>query len=225
MKMKLLEIPAENRPRERLQNLGAKALSEAELLAIILQKGTRNENVIDISNRLIARYGIEKLPLLSLKELQAINGIGPAKAMQITALFELGKRCSGISNGSKTITSAKDVYDYAAPKLQNSDREQFIVLLLDTKNRVVKSETISIGTLNASLVHPREIFKSAIRESANAIILVHNHPSGDPAPSNEDEIVTSAIKEAGKLLNIPVLDHVIIGRNNYYSFAKEGKLK
>jgi DNA repair protein RadC len=222
--LKLLELPEENRPRERLMSAGVHALSEAELLALILQHGTRGENIIDISNRLIAKYGAEKLPSLSLKELQAIKGIGSAKAMQITAVFELSKRCSSNGNGGKPITSAKDAYDYALPRLQNQDREQFIVLLLDTKNRVVKSEIISVGTLNASIVHPREVFKSAIKESANAIIVVHNHPSGDATPSEEDCRVTTVLAEAGKLLNIEVLDHVIIGHESHYSFAKEGKL-
>ena len=220
--MKLLEMPVNSRPRERLQNVGAHALSDAELLAIILQKGTSKENVLDVSNRLISKYTLEKLPSLSLKELQAINGIGPAKAMQITAVFELSKRCNLSKDAGKPITSAKNVYDYASPKLQNSDREQFLVLLLDSKNRVIKSETVSIGILNASIVHPREVFKSAIKESANAIIMVHNHPSGDPAPSKEDKAITDNFQEAGNLLNIEVLDHVIIGRDTFYSFAKRG---
>ncbi|MBI2137232.1 DNA repair protein RadC [Candidatus Woesearchaeota archaeon] len=218
--MKLLQIPEENRPRERLQKLGVGVLSEAELLAIILQKGTRQENVLDVSNRLISKYGIENLSGLSLKELQSIKGIGTAKATQIKAAFELSKRCSGNGNSRKPIVTAQDVYDCALPRLQNSDREQFLVIMLDGKNRVIKIETVSIGILNASIVHPREVFKSAIKESANSIILVHNHPSGDPSPSEEDKIVTGIFKEAGRLLNIHVLDHVIIGKGDYYNFAK-----
>ncbi|MBI2144357.1 DNA repair protein RadC [Candidatus Woesearchaeota archaeon] len=221
--MKLLEFPVESRPRERLQKLGLSALSEAELLAIIMQKGTVAENVIDMSNRLLSRYSLARLSTLSLNELQSVRGIGPAKAAQLLAVFELGKRYASCKHeSSKPLISAEAVYEYANPKLGGCDKEKFLVLMLDSKNRVVKDEIVSIGILNASIVHPREVFKSAIKESANAIILVHNHPSGDPVPSEEDRRITAVLKEAGRLLNIEVLDHVIIGKNAHYSFAKEG---
>lgn len=219
--MKLLEIPPENRPRERFQKLGPAALSDAELLAILLQKGTAKENAVELSNRLLSDYGLAKLPALSLKELQQTNGIGLVKAIQIKAAFEFGRRASVTISNKFMIKGARSVYDYASSKIGGSDREQFMVLLLDSKNRVVKDEVVSVGILNASLIHPREVFKSAIKESANAIILVHNHPSGDPTPSEEDNIITAIFKEAGRLLNIQVLDHVIIGHNSHYSFAKE----
>ncbi len=222
--MKILEIPLENRPRERFQKLGPAALSDAELLAILLQKGTVKENAVELSNRLLSEYSLAKLPTLSLKELQQTNGIGLVKAIQIKAAFEFGRRSSVSNSNNFVVRDTKSVYDYASSKIGGSDREQFLVLLLNSKNRIIKDEIVSVGILNASLIHPREVFKSAIRESANAIILVHNHPSGDPMPSEEDKVVTGIFKEAGRLLNIQVLDHVIIGRNSHYSFAKEGGL-
>lgn len=216
--MKIKEISLENRPRERLKKNGVKVLSDSELLAIILQNGTKKENAIDMCNRLISKYGIDRLSTCSLKELQKINGIGIAKASQILALFEFNKRHNLSKQNGKSIKSPKDVYDYIHPKLNDIDKENFIVLHLDTKNKIIKDEIISIGTLNSSLVHPREVFKSAIKESANSIILVHNHPSGDSKPSIEDKEITEKLYDAGELLNIKVLDHVIIGKDEYYSF-------
>ncbi|HLD97454.1 MAG TPA: DNA repair protein RadC [Candidatus Nanoarchaeia archaeon] len=222
--MKLLEIPLENRPRERFQKLGPAALSDAELLAIMLQKGTADENVIDISNRLISEYGLAKLPELSLKELQQISGIGPVKAIQLKAVFELNRRVSLAKNEKVIIKNAKDAFSYASGRLLSNDKEQFMVILLNSKNRIIKDEVVSVGTLNASLIHSREVFKSAIKESANAIIIAHNHPSGDPTPSEEDAIITNSLVDAGELLNIKLVDHVILGKNSYYSFAKEGRI-
>jgi DNA repair protein RadC len=224
MSMKICEMPLESRPRERMQKLGAQMLSDAELLAIVLQKGTKGENVIDVSHRLLSLYGAKHLSKLSLKELQKINGIGPAKAMQISALFEFAKRHSASMRNGKPLHSAKDVFHYVAPKLQHADKEMFMVLHLDAKNKVVKEEIVSIGILDASLIHPREVFKSAIKESSRAVIFVHNHPSGDPTPSAEDEAITNILKEAGELLDIPVLDHVIVGTEKWFSFKKEKDL-
>jgi len=218
--MRIKDISKENQPRERFLKNGAMSLSDAELLAVILQKGSKKENVVDMSNRLLSKHGIDKLCDLSLKELQEIDGIGPAKAMQIKALFEFNKRHNLSKQNGKPIKSAKDVYDYASQKLNSNDKEHFMILHLDSKNRIIKDEVISIGTLNASIIHPREIFKSAIKESANSIILVHNHPSGDSEPSAEDEQVTEKLFEAGELLSIKVLDHVIIGKDNYHSFKE-----
>ena len=219
--MRIKEIPKENRPRERLEKLGAQALSDAELLAVIMQKGTRSENAIDMSNRLISKYGIDKLSDLSLKELQEIKGIGPAKAMQIKALFEFNRRHSLSKREGIPVKSARDVFEYALQRLKVNDREQFMVLFLDSKNRVIKDEIISVGTLNCSLIHPREVFKSAIKESSNSIILVHNHPSGDPTPSDEDRKITRILFDAGDLLDIKVLDHVIIGDTTYFSLKED----
>ena len=219
--MRIGDIPEENRPRERFRKLGANALSDAELLAIILQKGTRGENVIDMCNRLISRYGIENLSNLSFNELQKIKGIGPAKAMQIKALFEFTRRHDLDKRTKTPVKSAKDVFEYASRRFPDNDKERFMILHLDSKNRIIKDEIISTGILNASLIHAREVFKPAIKESANAIILVHNHPSGDPTPSEEDRKITKILFDAGELLDIKLLDHVIVG-DTYYSF-KENK--
>jgi len=222
--MRIKDITKENRPRERLQKLGPEALSDAELLAIILRHGTKDENVIDMSNRLISKHGLGKLSELSLKELQEIKGIGPAKAMQIVSSFELNKRHKIAKIYSKPIKCAKDVFKYISQRLPGNDKEYFMVLHLNSKNRIIKDEVISIGTLNSSLIHPREIFKSAIKESCNAIILIHNHPSGDTNPSQDDKEITQKISEAGEVLNIKVLDHLIISKNSYYSFNESNNL-
>jgi DNA repair protein RadC len=214
--MRIKDIPFENRPRERLKENGVKVLSDAELLAVILQKGTSHENVIDMSNRLLSKYN--DLSLCNLNELMSIPGVGEAKAMQIMALFEFSKRIGSKDIRSKSMKCAEDVYQYAQTKIIDPNKEQFILLVLDSKNQVTKSEIISIGTLNSALIHPREIFKVAIRENANSVILVHNHPSGDPTPSNEDKLITMKLKEAGELLGIEILDHIIVGNGNWHSF-------
>src|SRR3989344_25245 len=223
--MRIKDISKENRPRERLEKNGVHVLSDAELLAIIFKTGNKEENAIVMSDRLITKYGLGKLNELSLKELQEIKGIGPAKSMQIKALFEFNKRYSLAKRDGEPIKSARDVFEYASQRLITNQQETFMILLLDSKNRIVKDEVISIGTLNASIIHPREVFKSAIRESANSIILVHNHPSGDPEPSAEDEQITKKLFEAGELLRIKVLDHVIIGKDNYHSFVETNNRK
>ena len=171
-------------------------------------------------NRLISKYGVDKLSSCSLKELQSIKGIGLAKASQILVLFEFNKRYNLSKQNGKSIKSAKDVFSYVSPKLSGLDKECFMILHLDTRNRVIKDEIISVGTLNSSLIHPREVFKSAIKESANSIIFVHNHPSGDSEPSQEDKEMTKRLFDAGELLNIKVLDHIIIGKDNYHSFKE-----
>jgi DNA repair protein RadC len=215
--MRIKDIPLENRPRERMKKLGLSSLSDAEILALILQKGTRSDNVIDMSNKLIAKYGLEKLSSLSLTELSAINGIGEAKATQVLAAFEISRRIP-LFNGTK-ITCAKDVFEKYS-YLSDLKQEKFMVLILDTKNKIIKEEVVSIGTLDSALIHPREIFKSAIKESANAIIVVHNHPSGDCTPSEEDIKITSKISAAGETLGIKMLDHVIVGFENYWSWQE-----
>ncbi|MEA2036538.1 MAG: DNA repair protein RadC [Nanoarchaeota archaeon] len=217
--MRIKDISKANRPRERLEKNGVHVLSDPELLAIIFKTGNKQENAIEMSDRLITKYGLNKLNELSLKELQEIKGIGPAKAMQIKVLFEFNKRHNLSQKYGKSIKSAKDVFEYSFQRLLN-DKEYFMVLHLDSKNRVIKDETVSTGTLNNSLVHPREIFKSAIKENANSVILVHNHPSGDPTPSSEDKEITERLFDAGELLDIKVLDHVIIGKGEYFSFKE-----
>ncbi|MGE0792581.1 MAG: DNA repair protein RadC [Candidatus Woesearchaeota archaeon] len=215
--MLIREIISNERPREKLERYGVSSLTNTELLAIILQTGTKGESVLELSSRLTSQ-GLEKLNSLSLNELKQIKGIGIGKASQILSLFELNKRISFTKNETKPIKSAKDVFNYCSPKLSNLDKEHFMILHLNTKNKVIRDEIISIGTLNSSLIHPREVFKSAIKDSSNSIILVHNHPSGDIEPSDEDKEVTKILTQAGELLNIKVLDHVIIGKKDYYSF-------
>ena len=219
--MRIKDISLENRPRERLEKQGPTVLSDAELLAIILKTGNKTENVIDMSNRLISKYGFDKLSMCSLTELQEINGIGSAKACQIIALFELNKRHSYSKTQGKPIKTAKDVFEHCSPKLSSSDREHFMILHLDTKNRVIKDEIVSVGALTGTIAHPREVFKSAIKESAHSVILVHNHPSGDPTPSDEDLKMTERLLEAGEILGIKVLDHVIIGKGAWYSIINK----
>ena len=221
---RIKDICQAERPREKLERYGPDSLSNDELLALILRTGHQKENAIDMSHRLINEYGLDKLSDLALNELQEIKGIGFAKACQIVALFEFNKRHAISKRDEKPIKCAKDVYEYALPLLSGKDKEHFMILHLDSKSRVIKDEIISIGILNASLVHPREVFKSAIKESANAIVLVHNHPSGDPKPSKVDEDVTNRLNETGKLLKIKIVDHVIIGKDNYYSFRESQKL-
>ena len=219
--MRIKDISLENRPRERLEKQGPQVLSDAELLAVILKTGNKNENVIDMSNRLISKYGVDKLSGCSLKELQEIKGIGKAKACQIVALFELNKRPNFSKQNGKPIKSARDIFEYCSPKLSGADKEHFMVLHLDAKNKIVKDEIISVGALTGTIAHPREIFKSAIKDSAHSVILVHNHPSGDPEPSNEDRTMTERFFKAGELLGIKVLDHVIIGRDGWFGFREE----
>lgn len=216
--MIIKELSFDNRPRERLVNNGVENLSDYELLSIILQSGTKGENVINLSQKILSKYNLDKLSNCSLKELQAIKGIGIAKACQIISAFELSKRGINSKIKNKQIKSAKDVFEYCKLKMSNLDRERFVVLFLDTKNKIIKEEIVSIGTLNSSLIHPREVFKNAIKNSANSVIFVHNHPSGDPTPSDEDKEITKQLFDIGNMLEIKVLDHVIIGKDDYYSF-------
>lgn len=219
--MKIKEMNEDSRPRERLVKFGIENLSDAELLALILEKGTKQENVIEMSGRLITKYGLDKLSECSLKELQEIKGIGQAKAMQILALFEFNKRHNSSKNPIKHIKSAKDVFNLFNKKLENDKQEKFFVLMLNIKNYIIENEQISIGTVDSSITHQREVFKPAVRNSASSIILVHNHPSGDSNPSKEDLEVTEKIIKAGEILGIRVIDHIIIGKGNYWSWRED----
>ena len=219
--MRIKDIPKENRPRERLKLNGADVLSNSEQLAIILQKGTRKENAIDLSNRLLAKHSIDKLSECSLTELKDIPGIGDAKAMQIMALFELSKRVKSGSIAEKVVSNSSDIANYYMERMKGLKREHLIAVFLDSKNKIINDKVISIGTLNSSLVHPREVFKEAIKNSANAIILVHNHPSGDCGPSSEDIEITNRVKEAGEMVGIKLLDHVIVGKDKHYSYIQK----
>ncbi|HYD02856.1 MAG TPA: DNA repair protein RadC [Alphaproteobacteria bacterium] len=216
--MHIKDIPSYDRPRERMKRLGTGALSDAEILALILQKGTRKESIISVSQKLLAKYPIDKIGNLSINELRSIHGIGEIKAMQLLAAFELQKR---IKTGKKSkIKNAKEVFLHFKNKMKNLNQENFIVLMLNTKNDIIKEKTIAIGTLDSVIIHPREIFRDAIKESASAIILVHNHPSGDPAPSPEDIAITEKLANIGEEIGIQILDHVIVG-NKYWSWKEQ----
>ena len=201
----------EQRPRERLKFKGTESLSDAELLAIILQNGSYGENVVDLSNRMISTFGLDKLNSLSLNELIKIKGIGLAKASKIISAFELSKRVNSGRICEKVVKNPSDIAKYYMEKLKDLKKEHFIAVFLDSKNKIIKDEIISIGTLNSSLVHPREVFKEAIKNSANSIILVHNHPSGNVEASDEDYRVNKVLIETGNLVGIKVLDHLIVG--------------
>jgi len=218
--MKIKDLPEQNRPRERFLKHGPEALSDSELFAIILRIGSPNENVIDMSNRLIKEYGLNNLFDCSLKELQKIKGIGPSKAMQLLAMAELGKRYSQSKNPIKKISQSKDVFDLFHERLKSKTQEEFYVLMLNSKNNVIKEHLVYKGTLDAAIIEPREVFKEALKNSAAKIILIHNHPSGDPKPSDEDVEVTRKINNLGKELNIDLLDHIIIGNENYFSLKE-----
>ena len=215
--MRIKDIAPENRPRERFISSGPEALSDAELLAIVLQKGSREENVVDMSNRLISRFGLDKLSMLSLKEMQQIKGIGPAKAMQILSVFALALRLSMRQSKRHELLCAEHVFEYASPRIGQRDREHLMVIMLDSKNRVIADSVVSVGILNQTITHAREIFKDAIKNSANAVILVHNHPSGDVEVSKEDVAMTKKIRQAGEVIGIKVLDHVIVSRDRFES--------
>ncbi|UZE93709.1 MAG: DNA repair protein RadC [Candidatus Pacearchaeota archaeon] len=228
--MKIRDLPDSSKPRERFLKHGPEALSDAELFAILLRTGTRGkkgqvgENVIEMSNRLINEYGLDKLLECSLTELQKINGIGPSKAMQILTIAELQKRINQSKKPIKKITCAEDVFNLFHERLKDEKQENFYILMLNNRNNVIGEQLITKGILDASLVHSREIFRSAIKNSAAKIILIHNHPSGDSAPSQGDINVTERIREAGKLLKIKLTDHIIMGNKEYYSFREEQKI-
>ncbi len=211
-------MPWWNKPSTRLKKEGVDKLNPAELLSLILWSGNKNENAIDMSNRLLKKYSFAKLSDLSLTELE--KEVDQIKALKIKAMFEIFKITDKVKRkGFKpTIECAKDVYNYFIDDLKEKKKEHLYILMLDSKNRIIKEELISVGSLDSSLVHPRELFKVAIKESAFAIMLVHNHPSGDPEPSEEDIKMTKQIIEAGKILNILVLDHIIIGKDRFWNW-------
>ncbi|MCW8797182.1 MAG: DNA repair protein RadC [Chlorobium sp.] len=218
--MRIHDLDPQERPRERFMISGVSSLSSAELLALIVKTGTKRKNILETCQDLIGRHGLEKLADLSMRELQETDGIGPAKAMQIQAVFELQKRLHYRRNTNKKVRSARDVFEYMYGRVPDESKEHLFVLHLNTKNQIISHHLISVGTLNASLIHPREIYKSAIRESSHAIILVHNHPSGDVEPSNADKQVTSILEQAGSILQINLLDHIITGRDAWFSFRE-----
>jgi len=223
----ITDLPVDQRPRERLIAEGEGALSDAELLAIILRSGTEQETAIGLAHKLLGKFGnFRELSRKTVTELSRVKGIGPAKATQIKAAVEIANRLAQqkATKPGRKLTDSHTVFDMYAPRLRDRDKETFLVLLLDAKNRVFREVGVSEGTLTASLVHPREVFSPAVRHSAAAILCVHNHPSGDPAPSRHDIEVTQRLVETSKVLRIRLLDHVILGAASYYSFADEGQI-
>ncbi len=226
--MRILNLPWFDRPSERLIRKGPSSLSDSELLAVLLWRVPKR-NVLNFSRYLLKKYNFNGLSDLGYKKILRYCENDKVSALRIMSFIELSKRYSkfvkgGFNTSSKPINSAKDVYDKFVDDLGKYDKEVLKVALLDSKNIVISEKEVSVGILNSSLVHPREVFRMAIRENANSLILVHNHPSGSVEPSEGDAHVTERLREAGKILKIEVKDHVIIGKKGYYSFREEGKL-
>mgnify|MGYP000948917689 FL=1 len=223
------DLPKEERPREKLLAAGAAALSNTELLAVLLRTGVREGSVLRVAEEVLTLYrekGILAIAQMGARELSAIKGVGPAKAATILAAVELGRRLAMKEAARRTIVHGPaDAAHYAMPRLRFESKEHFAVLLLSTKNHVLAMPVISVGTLSASIVHPREVFQAAISHAAASMILVHNHPSGDPTPSSEDIAVTRRMAEAGKVMDIPVLDHIILGDDKFISLKEKGMIQ
>lgn len=217
------DLDINDRPRERLIREGSDSLSDEELLAIIISTGTKEKNVIELSREILETFSYEELSDIEVEELTQIRGIKNAKASTIVAALKLGKRINQkvLTRAKVSIESSEDIYNFLKDDLELLTQECFYAILLDTKNVIISKEEITRGTLDASLVHPREAFKVAIKKSAKSIIFAHNHPSGNPNPSKDDFLITQRLVEAGDLLDIKVLDHIIIGKRDYYSFKKE----
>jgi len=222
--MNVQSMPADERPRERLYHAGAAQLSLQELLAVIIGGGVRGAGALVLSLRLLGTFdGLQALARAGVDELRGVPGIGTARACQLVAAFELGRRCAGgTPTNARVLRSPEDVAGLYAESMRHLDREHFRAALLNTKNRLIRSVTVSIGSLNASIVHPREVLKPAIAACAASIILVHNHPTGDPTPSREDVEFTRRFAKCGELIGIELLDHVIIGAGRYESLKQGG---
>ncbi len=226
-KLTIHELPGSERPRERLVNLGAHALSSAELLAIVLGAGNAERSALGLAQDVLASAGgsLRRIATRPVAALRALHGVGMVSAVTIHASLELGRRMAAEAReDGAPIRAPRDVVAAFAPRLEDLPVEEFHVAVLDAQHRLERDVTVTRGILNSSLVHPREVFREAIAERAAAVILVHNHPSGDPTPSPDDRAVTDQLVAAGRLLDIPVHDHVIIGRGRYTSFAEAGLL-
>lgn len=225
--VKIKEIPVNDRPRERLINNGSNTLSNEELLAIILDTGTKNKSAKDLAISVLSKINhISELKDINYQNLINIKGIGISKATKILALIELSKRINAKLETLNNIkaNNSKVIYEYFKDKLMDEKQEYFYCLYLNNKKRIIKNKLLYIGTINQTLIHPRDIFKEAYLLSASAIICIHNHPSGNTAPSKEDIMMTKNLKEVGLIMGINVVDHIIIGKNNYYSFFENGDI-
>jgi len=229
-RLKIKDLPISERPYEKLEKFGPEILSNAELLAIIIKTGNRNETSVTLAQRILKQNGEDNgllfLYNVSLEQLRSIPGIGRVKAIQIKALMELSKRISSTFsfNNRVTIKSPDDVKRLLMEDMRHLKKEVFKALLLNTKNQIIKTLDISVGSLSSSIVHPREVFTEAVKSSCSSIIFVHNHPSGDPEPSSEDIQTTCRLVKAGEILGITVLDHIVIGDGEYISFKEKGLL-
>ncbi len=220
-------IPESDKPRERLYQYGSENLSDEELISIILKTGTKGMSVKEVSLKLLENVGdIKKLKDIGINTLMGINGIGKVKAIEIKAAIELGRRIYIENNklGGIILNNSLKIYEYFKDLVGNKKQEYFYTVYVDTKGRYIDKKCLFVGTINNSIVHPREIFKEAYLLSANGIICIHNHPSGDPTPSKEDVMITKKIKEIGMIHGIRLVDHLIVGANSYYSFYEDNKL-
>ena len=219
--MKIKDLPKIERPREKLVAKGAENLKDSELLAILLRTGRAGKNVIEIASQILAKNSKKRLLQMNYQDLLKISGIDSAKAVTLLAAFELSKRVLEVNDtSSPTISNAKDAVAQLTD-LRDLKKEHFVVLYLNARHQLVHKETVSIGTLNANLVHPREVFEPAIKHSAANIIVAHNHPSGDSKPSEDDLEITKRLTEAGKIMGIEIADHIIVAKNSHLSFKEE----
>jgi DNA repair protein RadC len=221
------DLPLSERPRERLLKLGSEALSAQEILALILGRGIKGESVMVTSQKLLSRFGnLKGIANASVEELSEIKGVGLAKAAQIKAALELSKRLEGDAGEKQkpVVKSPEDVVNIVKSQLKGKKKEHFLVLCLDTRNRVINCRPVSIGSLDTSIVHPREVFKEAVSSSAASVIFVHNHPSGDPEPSKEDVELTKRLVKAGEIIGIDVLDHIVVCDRSYLSLKASNLL-
>lgn len=220
-------IPESDKPRERLYQYGSENLSDEELISIILKTGTKGVSVKEVSLKLLENVGdIKKLKDIGINTLMGINGIGKVKAIEIKAAIELGRRIYIENNkwGGIILNNSLKIYEYFKDLVGDKKQEFFYTVYVDTKGRYIDKKCLFVGTINNSIVHPREIFKEAYLLSANGIICIHNHPSGDPTPSKEDIVITRKIKEIAMIHGIRLVDHLIVGVNSYYSFYEDNKL-
>jgi DNA repair protein RadC len=217
------DIPRVDRPREKLEKHGVEVLTDTDLLAILLGTGKKGESALKVADRLLRKYGKKGIAGVGLMELEEISGVGLAKASKLVAAFELGRRLLLPAEEEDIFTSPKDVFK-SAKDVRKAKKEHFIVFYLNTRNKVIKRETISVGNLNSSIVHPREVFEPAVRESAASVILAHNHPSGDATPSDDDIQLTKRMVKAGEIMGIEVLDHLVVTEKGYVSFKDQGLL-
>lgn len=216
--MKIKDLPKVDRPREKLEKYGPERLSDSELLAILLRTGNKGINVVELSSKILRKFSGVGLAEASVKDLKNTFGLGSAKASEIVACFELGRRLLQ-NKKSVLLLSPQDVWN-ELKDIRDHKKEHFVIFFLDSRNQEIKREIVSVGSLNTNLVHPREVFEPAVRHLAAQVVIAHNHPAGDPSPSQEDSYITKQLVDAGKLLGIEIRDHVIVSKGSFFSFAE-----